>query len=301
MTSTSWWIDRIVVGVDGSESARKAAQWAAQEASLRKAGLTLVSALLPSVAASGFGPGLPVSLDALEEIRQATQQHLDELAASLQAPDITTQIEIGSPSGVLLQASEAALMIVIGSRGLGGFRGLMLGSVSTQVAAHADCPVAVIRDVPDGAEPKVVLGIDGSPAAQHAATFAFDMASRHGWSVQAIHAWDVPSYDLLVVPNAPIPVPLTETIDDEQRLAAELLAGLRADHPEVPVEIEVLRETPAKALLQAGARAHLIVVGTRGHGQLMSALLGSVSSTVLHKATTPVVVVPHLPEPPEAA
>ncbi|MFM8894970.1 MAG: universal stress protein, partial [Actinomycetales bacterium] len=54
MTSTSWWIDRIVVGVDGSESARKAAQWAAQEASLRKAGLTLVSALLPPVAASGF-------------------------------------------------------------------------------------------------------------------------------------------------------------------------------------------------------------------------------------------------------
>jgi len=301
MASQSPWLDRIVVGIDGSEAAAKAAHWAANEATLRKIGLTLTGAILPPVASAGFGPGLPVSLDALEQIRQGVQQQLTEVAQSLRAPDVQTHIEIGSPSGVLLEASETALMIVIGSRGLGGFRGLLLGSVSTQVAAHADCPVIVVRDEISNPQPKVVLGIDGSAPAQDAADFAFATASLHGWSIQVIHAWDVPSYDLLVVPNAPVPVPMSDTIDDQTRLAFELLAGLRADYPDVQVEIEVMREGAAKALLKAGADASLIVVGTRGHGQVMSALLGSVSNAVLHKARVPVAIVPHLPEPEDAA
>ena len=301
MASASAWLDRIVVGIDGSEASTRAAELAAREASLRKAGLTLVSAILPPIAPAGFGPGLPVSLDALEEIRQATDRQLTALASTLDAPDIRSHVQIGSPSGVLLEASETAQMIVIGSRGLGGFRGLLLGSVSAQVAAHADCPVLVSRDGGSHASPRVVVGIDGSEAAEDATAFAFETASLHGWSITAIHAWDVPSYDLLVVPNAPIPVPLTETIDDETRLAAELLAGHRADHPDVQVDIQVVRQSPARALLAAGKDASMIVVGTRGHGQVMSALLGSVSNAVLHKATVPVVVVPHLPGPGEAA
>lgn len=301
MASASWSLDRIIVGIDGSEASHRAAHWAAKEASLRTAGLTLVGAILPPVAAAGFGPGLPVSLDALEEIRRAIQEQLDEVAESLDAPDVATHIEIGSPAGVLLEASETALMIAIGSRGLGGFRGLMLGSVSTQVSAHADCPVVVVRDQAASAEPRVVLGLDGSEAGLDAAEFAFEMARLHGWSVQAVHAWDVPSYDLLVVPNAAIPVPLSETIEDESRLAAELLAGCTASHPDVPLHIDVVRESAAKALLAAGKDASLIVVGTRGHGQVMSALLGSVSNAVLHKATVPVAVVPQLPSSPAAA
>lgn len=301
MASASAWLDRIVVGIDGSEASRRAAELAAREASLRKAGLTLVSAILPPIAPAGFGPGLPVSLDALEETRKATHHQLTELASALGAADIQCHVQIGSPSGVLLEASETALMIVIGSRGLGGFRGLLLGSVSIQVAAHADCPVLVVRDPGADASPRIVLGIDGSEAAQDAASFAFETASLHGWSITAIHAWDIPSYDLLVVPNAPIPVPMTETIDDETRLASELLAGHRAEYPDVEVDIQIVRRSPAKALLEAGADASMIVVGTRGHGQVMGALLGSVSSAVLHKATVPVAVIPHLPEPDEAA
>lgn len=301
MAPANSWLDRIVVGIDGSEASKRAAELAAAEASLRNTGLTLVSAILPPLAPAGFGPGLPASLDALEQIRQATEHQLTTLASTLKAPDIRSHVQIGSPSGVLLEASETAQMIVIGSRGLGGFRGLLLGSVSAQVAAHADCPVLVARDGGSHTARRIVVGIDGSDAAQDAASFAFETASLHGWSITAIHAWDVPSYDLLVVPNAPIPVPLTETIDDEARLAAELLAGHRADYPDVEVDIQVVRQAPARALLAAGEDASMIVVGTRGHGQVMSTLLGSVSNTVLHKATVPVVVVPHIPGSGEAA
>lgn len=295
------WMDRIVVGVDGSEASRRAAQWAAREASLRGLGLTLASAILPPVSATAFGPGIPVSLDALEEIRQGAAADLASLARELPTPDVHCEIQVGSPSGVLLAASETAAMLVVGSRGLGGFRGLLLGSVSTQVTGHADCPVVVIQaDAPVEGD-AIVVGVDGSLASQGAVAFAFDMAGRHGWTLRALHAWDVPSYDLLVVPNTPIPVPLSDVADDEIRLAAEVLAGFQAEYPEVQVEQRLIRGPAPKALLDAAADAAMIVVGTRGHGQVIGALLGSVSNAVLHRASVPVAVVPYLPAPDAAA
>lgn len=301
MASGDAWRDRIVVGIDGSEASRQAAGWAAKEATLRGLGLTLAYAILPPVGATAFGPGIPVSLDALDEIRQAAAAELAALARQLAAADVQCEIEVGSPSGVLLAASESAAMLVMGSRGLGGFRGLLLGSVSTQVTGHADCPVVVIRADAPAEGTTIVIGIDGSQAAQDATGFAFDMASRHGWALRALHAWDVPSYDLLVVPNTPIPVPLSDVADDEIRLAAEVLAGFQAEYPDVRVEQRLIRGPAAKALLDAAADAAMIVVGTRGHGQVIGALLGSVSNAVLHRASVPVAVVPHLPTPDDAA
>ena len=83
----------------------------------------------------------------------------------------------------------------------------------------------------------LVVGIDGSPAAESALAFTFDEASRQGWAVIAVHAWDVPAYDLLIVPNGPVPIPLTDVADDEIRLTAELLAGFRDHYPDVEVEV----------------------------------------------------------------
>jgi len=201
----------------------------------------------------------------------------------------------------MLEASEEADLVVIGSRGHGGFRGLLLGSVGAQVAAHAVCPIAVIRGTAPEAAAKVVVGIDGSPAAEAALAFAFDAASRHGWTVQAVHAWDVPAYDLLIVPNGPVPVPLTDVADDEVRLAAEVLAGFPDDYPDVDVVESLVRAPAVQALLDAAADAALVVVGTHGHSPAMGALLGSVSNGLLHKAVTPVVVVPPLPDQEDAA
>lgn len=283
---------RVVVGYDGSESSTRAAQWAAGEARVRGRGLTLVHAILPPVTTGGLGVGLPPSLDLIEQMERHAKEQTDAFGATLTGIDVRSVVSVGSPSAVMLEASEAADLVVVGSRGRGGFTGLLLGSVGAQVAAHSACPVAVIRQLaPDGAS-TIVVGIDGSPAAEAALAFAFDEASRHGWSITAVHAWDVPAYDLLIVPNGPVPVPLTDVADDEVRLTAEVLAGFRDDYPDVDVQEHLVRSPAVQALLTASTDTAMIVVGTHGHGPAMGALLGSVSNGLLHKATVPVVVVP---------
>lgn len=111
----------------------------------------------------------------------------------------------------------------------------------------------------------------------------------------------MPAYDLLIVPNGPVPVPLTDVADDEVRLAAEVLAGFPDDYPDVDVVESLVRAPAVQALLDAAADAALVVVGTHGHSPAMGALLGSVSNGLLHKAVTPVVVVPPLPDQEDAA
>lgn len=296
---------RVVVGYDGSDTSLVAVRWAAREALLRGRGLTLVHALLPPVSSGGFGVGMPPSLDLIDQLEAAAHSEVDAMATALRGEtpglDVASVVSIGAPSSVLLEAAETADLVVIGSRGHGGFAGLLLGSVGSQVAAHASCPVAVIRDAADEDADVIVVGIDGSPAAEAALQFAFDTASRHGWSVHAVHAWDVPAYDLLVVPNGPIPVPLSDVADDEVRLTAEALAGFRDDYPDVDVVENLVRAPAVMALTEASARAAMVVVGTHGHGPVVGALLGSVSHGLLHKATVPVVVVPPEPESQEAA
>lgn len=292
MTDEQAYAGRVVVGYDGSDSSTRAAQWAAEEARARGRGLTLVHAILPPVTTGGLGMGLPPSLDLIDQMEQHAKDQMAAFAATLPDVDVRSVASIGSPSAVMLEASEAADLVVVGSRGRGGFSGLLLGSVGAQVAAHAACPVAVIRAMaPEGAR-TVVVGIDGSPAAEAALAFAFDEASHHGLSVTAVHAWDVPAYDLLIVPNGPVPVPLTDVADDEIRLTAEVLAGFRDDYPDVDVEERLVRSPAVQALVAAATDAAMIVVGTHGHGPAMGALLGSVSNGLLHKSPVPVVVVP---------
>lgn len=301
MTDVVAFTERVVCGYDGSPSAAAAATWAAEESRLLGRGLTLVHAILPPVTTGGLGVGLPPSLDLIEELEHQAAVQLDEAAAELGVTDAQTLIAVGAPSAVLLEASETAHLVVVGSRGRGGFSGLLLGSVGAQVAAHAQCPVAVLRAVAKETAHDVVVGIDGSPSARSALAFAFDAASRHGWRLIAVHAWDVPAYDLLVVPNGPVPVPLSDVADDEIRLAAEVLAGFRADYPDVEVEERLVRAPAVQAILGASEEPAMIVVGTHGHGPALGALLGSVSNGVLHKAHVPVIVVPPVPAPKSAA
>jgi nucleotide-binding universal stress UspA family protein len=289
--------ERVVAGFDGSDTAKVAAAWAADQAHTLGRGLTLVHALMPPVTTGGLGVSLPPSLDLLDELKHQALMQLDQQAALLPGSEIRTSISIGAPSAVLLEASETAHLVVAGSRGRGGFKGLLLGSVSAQVAAHSQCPVAVIREPAPVNASGVVVGIDGSPGAEAALSFAFDQASRRGWRVVAIHAWDVPAYDLLIVPNGPVPVPLSNVADEEIRLTAEVLAGFRDDYPDVDVEERLVRAPAVQAILEAASGAAMIVVGTHGHSPALGALLGSVSNGVLHKSHLPVVVIPpHEPE-----
>jgi nucleotide-binding universal stress UspA family protein len=230
-------------------------------------------------------------MDAIDEIRDSAQTSLDTFASTLPAGDVQTLVQVGSPTGILLAASESAALIVVGSRGHGGFKELLLGSVSQQLVTHADCPVVVIREERTSDATAVVVGVDGSAASHVAVDFAFDYASRHQLSVLAIHAWDVPSFDLIVMPNTPVPIEIGDIANTEVRLAAELLAGYETRYPDVSLETRDIRTTPAHAILSVEAEDAVIVLGTRGHGSVIGSIIGSVSHTVLHRATVPVVVV----------
>lgn len=287
---------RIVVGMDGSAGALRAAEWAAQESKLRGRGVTLAYAVVPVIAGGAFGLGVPPRLDLIEDMRTSATAELTRIAADLDCTDVTVQVEVGTASGLLLMASDTAELIVLGSRGHGGFTGLLLGSVGTQVASHASCPVIIMRDTPRTDAKDVVVGIDGSPHSIAALEFAFNEASRHGWNLIAVHAWDVPSYDLIISPDGPIPLPLENVADEEVRLAAEVLAGFVEEYPDVAVSERLVRSPAVQAILDNSTNAALIVLGTRGRNALVGALLGSVSNGVLHKAKAPVAIIP-LPEP----
>jgi nucleotide-binding universal stress UspA family protein len=249
----------------------------------------------------GFSVGLPPRFDILDSMREEAITELAKIAEGLECDDVTIEIQVGSASELLVQASESADLLVLGSRGHGGFKGLLVGSVGTQVASHAQCPTVVLRDVPRKAANQVIVGIDGSPHSMAAIAFAFDEASRHGWELIAIHAWDVPAYDLIITPQGAVPFPLVDVADSEIRLAAEVLAGFSTDYPDVKVQERLVRAPAVQALLEASTDAALIVVGTRGHGAAVGAVLGSVSNGLLHRATVPVAVVPLIDEEDDVA
>ena len=141
---------RLVVGVDGSPTATLAVRWAAREANLRGASLELVSAWEVPVTGIGFGYGFaPVPEEMLKGLAKAAEELLAQAAAQAREVDpdlnITTHVAEGPAAPALIEASRDSDMLVVGSRGKGGFRELLLGSVSAQCAHHADCPVVIVR------------------------------------------------------------------------------------------------------------------------------------------------------------
>lgn len=284
----------IVVGYDGSEHSSTAVDWAATEAISRGVGLTLIAATTVPMEGMRFGGSLlsPDAIDdLLEQLRDATQSRAEQVRAEHSRLDVDVKVALGSPASVLVEASASAELVVLGSRGMGGFRGLLVGSVGVQVASNAACPVVVIRKAPDPAATTIVVGVDGSGLSLSALDFAFEMADRRGWSVRAVHAWEVPAYDVLAAPAGPPPFDIDEFERSEQRAFAESLAGQRERHPDVVVEEVIAKGPSVRAILEASEGAALIAVGTRGRGEFLGAMLGSVSQGVLHRAKTPVAVI----------
>ncbi|WP_086824077.1 universal stress protein [Allokutzneria sp. NRRL B-24872] len=288
----------IIVGVDGSTSARHAVRWAAREAASRRAPLHLVHACLEITT---YTPTrLPRTFE--EALRDQGSGHL-LVAADLareSAPDVEvqTQLIVGTAAESLVPLSKQAQLVVLGSRGLGGFTSLVVGSVAVSLAAHAHCPVVVVRGSTTDSEPPsagpVVAGVDGSTASDAVLEFAFDEASRSGADLVAVHTWNDHIAENAWA-MAPYVVLDWVAIEAEAHLVlAERLAGWQEKHPDVAVHRVVSRRTPASALIAEAATASLVVVGSRGRGGLRGALLGSTSQALLHHAPCPVAVVrPH--------
>ncbi|PRX45205.1 nucleotide-binding universal stress UspA family protein [Prauserella shujinwangii] len=286
----------IVAGVDGSASGVHAAAWAAAEAGRRNEVLRLVHAYV--VPTRGY-PGFLVSVQELREgLRTQGRDWLREAkeAAERAEPRARVETELVEAEAVpaLLHESREAHLIVLGSRGLGGFTGMLVGSVAVALAAHGHCPVAVVRaqrlDDPPPQDGPVVVGVDGSEASSAAVELAYEEASLRGAPLIAVHTWSDAAFDttLQAYPLAADPA----RVDEEERLTlAEQLAGWQEKYPDVPVERVVTRGRPVRTLLDYAERAQLVVVGSRGRGGFTGMLLGSTSRALVTHAACPVLVV----------
>ncbi len=278
----------VLVGVDGSTAGTAGLCWAAEEACRRSVPLQVVHVLQQRHSGT-FTRANPVYV--AEERREA-ELVLDAAVAYVRglAADVEVRpaLEVGSPAVVLLAQAAGAEMVVVGSRGRGGFTGLLTGSVAAALAAHASCPVVVVRG--PGSHPAsrrpVVVGVDASPTSDAAVAFAFAAAAARRVPLVAVHAWDLP------VDPTMAPLLDFDAVDGEERTAlAERVAGWAEKYPDVSVRPLVVRDRPARVLVAESDRAQLVVVGSRGHGGVRGMLLGSVSQALLHHAPCPVAVV----------
>lgn len=141
-------MDRIVVGVDGSAAASEALRFAIGEARTRGAEVQAVSAWHIPLMAYEVGAAAAAAqfdLGAYRELAESTlARTLEEVGAANSGVKVTAVVSKGQPADVLCACAEGAALLVVGSRGLGGFRGLLLGSVSQQCAQHAPCPVVIV-------------------------------------------------------------------------------------------------------------------------------------------------------------
>jgi nucleotide-binding universal stress UspA family protein len=282
----------IVVGVDESPAAKVAVQWAARDAELRKIPLTLVHATSPEIA-TWPNVRLPAGLarwhrdhgrrlvdDAFKVAEEATQHG--------GPAEVHTEILPSAAVPTLVDLSKDAEMVVTGCRGSGRWPGRLMGSVSSGLLHYAHCPVAIVHDedplMPHPSKAPVLVGIDGSSASELATAIAFDEASRRNVGLIAVHAWS----DIDVSEWPGIDWPVTQSMAEE--VLAERLAGWQEQYPDVQVSRTVVRDQPARQLVQRSEEAQLVVVGSRGRGGFAGMLVGSVGESVAQMARMPVIV-----------
>ncbi|WP_018215547.1 universal stress protein [Salinispora vitiensis] len=281
----------VVVGVDGSEQARRAVRLAAGEAARRNRMLRIIHGFIWPLlhVPVGAPPGGPPGSGLRNQAEQLVADAVAEAEATAPGLRVSGEIIDGEAAAVLVGEAPNAVLIVLGDRGMGGFAALVVGSVAVQVATHADCPVLVARGT-DRTEGPVIVGVDGSAVSPPAVEFAAEQASLRGSDLVAVHTY--------LHPVAREPGDMQPLVYDEEnlrheerQLLAESVAGLAERWPDLTVHHQTIRGRPAPILNEASQQAQLLVVGGHGRGALTGLLLGSVSQSALHHADCPVAVV----------
>jgi len=271
----------IIVGVDGSDSSRAALRWAADAAAAQGVGLRAIAAWqYPAQAATPAGP---VRLPGPDEMDQQTCDSLRGIVREVlgsSAGPVEIEAGRGPASTVLLGAAarSEADMLVVGARGLGGFSGLLLGSVSQQCVEYSPCPVVVLRDDSGPADGPIVIGLDGSEGAARALDWTIDLADATGVPIVAVHATGLG--------------PNNAMLDAARQSLEQWCAPIEARAISYEMRVE---HSEARAALEEAADAtgaSLLVVGTRGLGAVRGLLLGSVAGYVARYSTRPVAIVP---------
>jgi nucleotide-binding universal stress UspA family protein len=290
----------IVVAVDGSTASDAAVRWATHEAMLRVVPLRLMHVVSAPTVTYAVAP-VPVTMErwqkeqarqiigaAAELVRQVAENagRSVNLAGTdiVDGPTITTLIDLSKDTG----------MIVVGSRGHGAFRRGLLGSVSTALVHHAQCPISVIHDAPTPRhDAPVVLGVDGSLVSERATGIAFEEAARRSVELIAVHAW---SDTTLIAAHAWGDSGLLAAADwaavsaRAEALLAERMASWQSKYPGVAVRRVVVCDRPAHFLVEESENAQVLVVGSHGRGGFAGMLLGSVSTKLAHTVRVPLIV-----------
>jgi nucleotide-binding universal stress UspA family protein len=296
----------VVAGLDGSPESRAAAEWAAREAKLRGLPLKLVQVWEPVPAPMAQAPLLGA------ETHQHWTERIPREAAEgirLRHPgvDVTVEQVTGTPADALVSAAKDAELLVLGSRGLSGVGGFLVGSVGFSVVAHAELPVVLVRadeqaadedemdpaDIPSAATPyrPVVLGLDADTPADAVIEFAFAEAARRGTSLRIVYGWNLPPYYAY---GLAMDAGLNDELSREETTAlTEALRPWRRKHPAIEVVLEPRVGSAATHLVDASREACLVVIGRRIRRGALGAHIGPVAHGVLHHATAPVAVVAH--------
>ncbi|GAA4311534.1 universal stress protein [Klenkia terrae] len=289
---------RVVVGVDGSAGSRDALGWALVAAARAGASLEVVSAFPVD-----FYWTDPYLLDRgrVDSLRSDTGARTRELVEAVRREpgvaavpgtgDVPAEVTVvaGAPAEHLVRVAEGADLLVVGSRGRGGIRSTLLGSVALHCSTHAACPVVVVHPSTTTGPARVVVGVDGSVPSRTALARAAEAAAERGAELEVVAAYDLPNYwsELYVV----LAESLEEVQDAARRHAEAAVAEVLGEQPTVPVTVVTVRGTAGEALVQQAAGAELLVVGSRSRNALSGMLLGSVSLHSVVHAPCPVMVV----------
>jgi nucleotide-binding universal stress UspA family protein len=283
---------RIVIGYDGSQGAERALRWGLVEAARTGGDVEVVYAVAwpDYLPAASMVPGPPVWPDLSAE--SAAEGMLETVAGQVRAQfrhvPVTAVVRRGAAAQILCDRSREAALVVVGGRSHGAFAEVLLGSVASAVAAHADCTVVVAGDrEPLPVVDPVLLGLDESAHADRAAGFAFDQAAARGVTLHVVRAWMPPPDPWIGSPS----VDREEVAVAERVAVGEQVTAWREKFPSVPVNIDVVVGHPYRVLTEAARGAQLVVLGARGRGGLRGPSLGSVTRHLLHQRGATVAVV----------
>ncbi|MER5978448.1 universal stress protein [Streptomyces sp. NPDC001857] len=280
----------VVVGLDGSAESRAAAEWAAGEAKRRFLPLKLVHVVeaVPEPMASAQFLGADTRPQGSERLPREVVEGLRERHPGL---DVAVEQTPGRPAEALTREAEDAELVVLGSRGLSGIGGFLLGSVGQAVVTRTRQPVILVRAVEQATDGPVVLGLDTDCPDDTLLTFAFEAAARRVTPLRVVHAWNVPPYFAYGLPVDP---ELDAALGKQDAATlSEVLHRWKEKYPAVQVVEESRPGSPAVHLVDASHGACLVVVGRRIRRNPLGAHIGPVTHAVLHHAAAPVAVVAH--------
>ncbi|ANS70181.1 stress-inducible protein [Streptomyces lincolnensis] len=283
-------IRSVVVGLDGSAESRAAAEWAAREAKRRFLPLRLVHVweAVPEPMAVGQFLGAETRQRSSELIQREVVEGLKQRHSGL---DVSVDQLLGRPAEELTRAATDAELVVLGSRGMSGLGGFLVGSVGQAVVAHTEQPVVLVRAGEQATGGPVVLGLDTDHPDDTLLTFAFEAAARRVTPLRVVHAWNPPPYFAYGLPADP---ELDAMLGKQDAATlAEVLRRWKEKYPAVQVVAESRAGSPAVHLTEASRGASLVVVGRRIRRSPLGAHIGSVTHAVLHHAAAPVAVVAH--------